>query len=834
MLQKLLSFCFLFVYVSLWAQKPQKPTASELFHQLQKLNFLGSVLYVAAHPDDENTRIISFMANHQKARTGYLSLTRGDGGQNLIGPELRELLGVIRTQELIEARKIDGGEQFFTRANDFGFSKVPDETLKIWDKKQVMQDMVYIIRKFKPDVIINRFDHRSPGTTHGHHTSSAMLSLEAFDMTNDSKIFPEQLKTVKPWQPKRLLFNTSWWFYGGKEKFDQADKSNLISLKTGVYYPLFGKSNQEIAALSRSQHQSQGFGTMGVRGDEIEYLELIKGTKPVDTQNLFEGIDTSWNLVKGGNKIGQILSEVEKQFNFSHPSLSIPKLVEAYQLIQNLEDDHWKNIKTKEISELIYGCAGLFLEAVANEPTATTGSEVVVTLEAINRSEQNIQLVRVKNLANQQVQNFSKSLQNNVSENIDWTFTIDSNEKPTQPYWLMEPGTLGMYQVNDLAKIGEPDVMRNHQFEFELDVLGTMIKIKRPLLYKYNDPVLGEVYEPFDIVPEITSEFDQKIEIFKPNETKKIGVKIWAGKQNVQGSVSLDLPKDWDVTPKEQNFEIKTKGTYQTVYFDVKSPKKPVATAAQVKITSGNQIFSQERIKVDYSHITKQQIFTPSQSKFIAIDIKKNNEKIAYIMGAGDEVPTFLAQLGYDVTIVKPENINRDYMKNFDVFMLGIRAFNTVESLKYQQEMLFDLVKEGKTMIVQYNTTAGLLTKNIAPFPLKISRDRVTEEDAAVQFLAPKHPVLNQPNKITQQDFQNWVQEQGLYYPNEWDVAFTPIISSHDAQEKPKEGAILVAQHGKGFYVYTGLSFFRELPAGVTGAYRLLVNMISLKNSNNY
>jgi LmbE family N-acetylglucosaminyl deacetylase len=833
MLRKLLCYCFVFISISVWSQKPHKPNASELFHQLQKLNFLGTALYVAAHPDDENTRIISYMANHQKARTGYLSLTRGDGGQNLIGPELRELLGVIRTQELIEARKIDGGEQFFSSANDFGFSKVPDETLKIWDKDKVMKDIVLIIRKFKPDVIINRFDHRSPGTTHGHHTSSAMLSLEAFDMTNDPKIFPEQLNITNTWQPKRLLFNTSWWFYGGKEKFEQADKSNLISLKTGVYYPLLGQSNQEIAALSRSQHQSQGFGTMGVRGDEIEYLELIKGTKPVDTQNLFEGIDTSWNRVKGGKNIGQILSEVEKQFYFSNPSLSIPKLVEAYQLIQNLEDTHWKNIKTKEISELIYGCAGLFLEAVAAEPTATTGSEVRVTLEAINRSEQNIQWVRVKNLANQQIQEFSKSLAYNVSENIDWTFTLDTSEKPTQPYWLMESGTLGMYQVLDLEKIGEPDVIRKHQFEFELDVLGANIKIKRPLVYKYNDAVLGEVYEPFDIVPEITSEFEQKIEIFKPNEVKKIGVKIWAEKQNVQGTIALNLPKDWEIIPQEQNFEIKTKGTYQTVYFDVKSPKNPVRVAAQVKIVSGNQIFLQERIKVDYEHITKQQIFVPSQSQLISIDIQRNNEKIAYIMGAGDEVPTYLAQLGYDVTLVQPQNINRDFMKNFDVFMLGIRAFNTVESLKYQQEMLFDLVKEGKTMIVQYNTTAGLLTKNIAPYPLKISRDRVTEEDAVVRFLAPNHPVLNYPNKINSQDFENWVQEQGLYYPDQWDPAFTPIISSNDTQENPKNGALLVAQYGKGYYVYSGLSFFRELPAGVTGAYRLLANMISLGTSKN-
>lgn len=832
MLQKLLTFFFLFNIVFLWAQKPQKPNSSELYHRLQKLNFLGTVLYIAAHPDDENTRIISFMANHQKARTGYLSLTRGDGGQNLIGPELRELLGVIRTQELVEARKIDGGEQFFTRANDFGFSKMPDETLKIWNKSQVLEDMIYIIRKFKPDVIINRFDHRSPGTTHGHHTSSAMLSLEAFEMTNNESVFPEHFKSVTGWQPKRLLFNTSWWFYGGKEKFEQADKSNLISLKTGVYYPLFGKSNQEIAALSRSQHQSQGFGTMGVRGDEIEYLELIKGSKPTDTQNLFEGIDTSWNRVPGGQKIGQILTEVENKFDFSNPSLSIPKLIVAYQLIQKLEDDYWRIQKTKEISELIYGCAGLYLETVAQSANATPGSEVLVNLEAINRSSQPIRLKSVVQLHNNTKIEIEKDLNNNESQNIDFKIVLDANELPTQPYWLENPGTLGMYEVSNPLIIGEPDVIRKLQFEILLDVLGTEIKIQRPLVYKFNDAVLGEVYKPFDIVPEITAAFEQKIEIFKPLETKKVGLKIWAGKSNIQGIVSLDLPKEWVIFPKEQKFEIKTEGTHQTIYFDIKSPKNPENAKVFVKILSENKSFTKERIKVEYDHIANQQVLVESEAKLIVIDIKKNDEKIAYIMGAGDEVPTFLGQLGYDITLVNPENMTKEYLINFDVFILGIRAFNTVESLKYKQDMLFDLVKEGKTMIVQYNTTAGLLTKNIAPYPLKISRDRVTEEDAKVEFIAPNHPVLNVPNKLSQKDFQDWVQEQGLYYPNEWDNAFTPILSSNDTNETPKKGALLVAKHGKGFYVYTGLSFFRALPAGVTGAYRLMVNLISIGTQN--
>ena len=355
-MQKLSFFSVLFSLICIpfsSAQTPQKPNAVEIYNQIQKLNFLGSVLYIAAHPDDENTRLISYLSNEKKARTGYLSLTRGDGGQNLIGPELRELLGAIRTQELIEARKIDGGEQFFSRANDFGYSKNPNETLAIWDKDAVLSDVVYIIRKFRPDVIINRFDARSPGTTHGHHTASAMLSLEAFDKVNTAQSFPNQLSLVSTWQPKRLFFNTSWWFYGSKEKFDAADKSNLTALKTGVYYPSVGKSNQEIAALSRSRHQSQGFGSTGTRGEETEYLELLKGEIPKDKTNIFEGIDTTWNRVAGGKAIGELLSNVEKNFNFKNPEASISDLVKAYDLIQKLDDNHWKLIKSEEIKKII-------------------------------------------------------------------------------------------------------------------------------------------------------------------------------------------------------------------------------------------------------------------------------------------------------------------------------------------------------------------------------------------------------------------------------------------------------------------------------------------------
>ncbi|WP_026705938.1 PIG-L family deacetylase [Flavobacterium soli] len=821
---------FLFCFQNSNAQQPKKPNAVEIYHQIQKLNFLGSVLYIAAHPDDENTRLISYMANSQKARTGYLSLTRGDGGQNLIGTELRELLGVIRTQELIEARKIDGGEQFFSRANDFGYSKVPNETLKVWNKDQVLSDMVYVIRKFQPDVIINRFDHRSPGTTHGHHTSSAMLSQEAFEITNDKNFYPSQLDLVTTWQPKRLLFNTSWWFYGGKDKFDKADKSALINLPTGVYYESLGKSNQEIAALSRSRHQSQGFGSTGSRGDDLEYLELIKGNAPKEKNNLFEGIDTSWNRIKGGNAIGTVLQNVEKNFDFKNPSASISELVKAYSMILKLEDEHWKAVKSREIKEIIAACAGLYLEAVAENQEATPGSLMKLRIEAINRSAVKIDLASIKILPEGKDFLQNKALLKNVDENIELDIRIPENIAFTEPYWLKKEGTVGMYRVDEQQNIGIPDIIREVKTEFIISIDGVLIPYERFVVYKYNDEVKGEVYKPFDIVPDVTTTFLDKVKIFNNQKHKTVSVKIKAGRNDIKGNLHLELPSGWKATPTEIPFEIARKGAEQTVTFEITPPANASEIEAKAIAIIDGKTFDKEQIVINYEHISNQQVLKTSVAKFIKLDIKTGSEKIAYIMGAGDEVPEYLMQMGYEVTIIKPSEIEKEKLQQFDVVMVGIRAYNTIDELEFKQSTLFDFVKEGKTMIVQYNTSGKFVTKELAPFALKISRDRVTEEDAEVRFLQPNHHVLNTPNKITATDFTGWVQEQGLYYPDQWDKAFTPILSSNDTGENPKNGALLVANYGKGYYIYTGLSFFRELPSGVSGAYRLLANMISIQS----
>jgi LmbE family N-acetylglucosaminyl deacetylase len=822
------SFLLFFIGLNAFSQRPAKPNSVEIYNQIQKLNFLGSVLYIAAHPDDENTRLISYLSNEKKARTGYLSLTRGDGGQNLIGPELRELLGVIRTQELIEARKIDGGEQLFSRANDFGFSKNPDETLQIWDKDQVMSDVIWAIRKFQPDVIINRFDHRSPGTTHGHHTASAMLSFDAFDMANDKTVFPNQLSLVTTWQPKRLFFNTFWWFYGSKEKFEKADKSNLSKLQTGVFYQSVGKSNQEIAALSRSCHQSQGFGNTGTRGEEDEYLEFLKGENTTDKTNLFEGIDTSWNRLNGGNAIGAILNTVEKNFDFKNPSACIPELVKAYELIQKLDNQHWKTVKTEEIKKIIAACSGLYLEAVAESQSVSTGNSIKVKLEAINRSSVPMTWKSIQSVPTFSSDFSAISLSNNSLKNQTIELVVPSNLDYSSPYWLKEKGTVGMYRVDEQKNIGIPDVLRQAKVVFEIEINGVTIPFERNIVYKYNDDVKGEVYQPLDVIPAVTSAITEKVYVFNSSKSQTVTVKIKAGKENVNGKIELEIPANWSVSPKEIPFKLTKKDEEQLAVFSVSPSKEASEIVIKSKITVDNQVFDDEKIEINHPHIYKQIVLKPSEAKAFKVDIKIKNEKIAYIMGAGDEVPKSLKQMGYEVEIIKPEEILASRLLNFDVVMTGIRAYNTVSELAFKQSILLDFVKNGKTMIVQYNTLDDLVTPTIAPFSLKLSRDRVTEENAEVRFLAPEHSILNYPNKITSTDFNGWKQEQGLYYPNEWDKNFTAILSANDKGEKPKDGAILVAKYGKGNYIYTGLSFFRELPEGVIGAYRLMANMISI------
>jgi LmbE family N-acetylglucosaminyl deacetylase len=825
----LLLLLFPLFSLSLFAQKPSVWTSGEIYQGLQKLNFLGSALYVAAHPDDENTRLIAYLANEVKANTAYLALTRGDGGQNLIGPEIRELLGVIRTQELLAARRTDGGNQLFTRANDFGYSKTPDETVEIWEKDEVVSDVVWAIRKWRPDVIVNRFSHDKRRRTHGHHTASAMLSFEAFDLAGDPKKYPEQLEYLEPWQPRRLFFNTSWWFYGSREAFAEADKSNMLAVDVGVYYPLLGKSNTEIAAESRSQHKCQGFGSTGSRGGQMEYLELLKGDMP-EKEEIFAGINTSWTRVEGGAPIGKKVEMLLKNYDLQKPYRSVPALLEIKEMIEKLPDGYWKSVKLEECKELIEACLGLYLEGVSDEQMATPGEAVEVKLEATNRSPFSIFIKKITLLPTGESLEVEKAIGDNESYAEFLKANIPADAPLTTSYWLKEPASLGMYTVEEQLLRGKPESERYLKVRFEMEVDGKPLEYTKDVIFKRNDPVDGEVVQPFELVEPVYANLGSDVILFSNEKAQKVEVKVKATRAELSGNLRLDVPEGWQVEPKETPFSLKLKGEEKTFAFSLRPPEKDDIGEIHPVVKVDGKEYTNALYVIEYDHIPTQTIAQPSRARVVRTNLKIAGQKIGYIDGAGDIIPEALRLVGYEVDVLEDEDIRADNLAQYDAIVVGIRAYNTEERMPFYQPELLKYTENGGTLVIQYNTSFRLKIpdEEVAPFKLKLSRERVTVEEAEMRILAPDHPVLNTPNKITDADFDGWVQERGLYFPSEWGPEFTPIFSCNDPGEEPSEGSLLVAEYGKGHYIYTGLSFFRELPAGVPGAYRLFVNLVSL------
>ncbi len=823
MIEKLTKLlCFLLVTVSqpLLGQLAQ-PNASEIELSLKKLNTLGSVLYVAAHPDDENTRLIAYMSNDALLNTAYLSVTRGDGGQNLIGPEIRELLGVIRTQELLQARGVDGGQQFFTRANDFGYSKNPEETFKVWDKQQVLSDVVWVIRNFQPDIIITRFPTDGRGG-HGHHTASAILAEEAFDAAADPNRFPEQLQYVKPWQARSLLFNASWWFYRGQENFDPEDK---IAIDVGAYNYLLGQSYSEISARSRSMHKSQGFGTAGTRGSEIEYLEYVKGEKlPMD---VFKAPLKQWDEISGGEVLSELFSKAYQEFNPERPFDILPILMDARDKLQYLEDPYWKAVKLRQLDQIIAASMGLYLEASTTETSATPGEEIVIRLEATNRSPHAVRLKAI-GIKDPEFPLKGEELQNNLRFTKELTIKVPDNQPFSQPYWLKSTGSLGMFEVSDQQMIGKPENAPAISIPFELEISGRLLTYQVPLIHKSSDPVKGEVRQPLAIVPPVTINFGDKVQVFADEAPRKLEVSLKSGINQVEGELKIQVPDGWGVTPESIPFTIDQKGEEQKLTFTLTPPRQSGEGKVKAVAVIGSKEYSLERVSIEYDHIPHQVLFPEAAAKVVKLNIVAGGQNIGYIMGAGDDIPNSLRQIGYSVELLNSDEITPVSLSGYNVVILGIRALNTNERLKFQMPSLLSYVEQGGTLIVQYNTSHRLVTDDFAPFPLELSRDRVSVENAPVEFLLPEHQVLNYPNKITGEDFEGWVQERGLYFPRQWDPSYQAIITTNDPGETPKHGGLLVTQFGKGHYVYSGLSWFRELPAGVPGAYRLFANIISL------
>ncbi len=792
---------------------------------------------IAAHPDDENTAVLAYFARGRSMRTGYLSLTRGDGGQNLIGPQQGDLLGVIRTQELLAARRIDGAEQFFTRAIDFGFSKTADEAMEKWGRDKILSDVVWVIRKFRPDIIILRFSG-TPRDGHGHHQASAILGKEAFSAAADKNRFPEQLRYVQPWQAKRLFWNV-FSFTPEQEKEAKAIP-HKVEVDAGEYNPVLGKSYAEIAGISRSQHRSQGFGAAERRGTAKNFLATVAGD-PAE-HDPFDGVNTTWNRVSGGDAVGAILAEALKTFEPEHPEKTIPVLLKARALMTAI-DDPWAKRKLEELDETLALCSGLWIDATAERYAVVRGSTIKITLEAINRSKFPVKwngssLVSRDGGKTEKVE--GAPMTDNEPVHKDTTWTVPADAPYSQPYWLRYPPTGNTYEIRDQELIGLADTPPNLVASFSFDFGGSDVTLKRPVRYRYVDPTEGELTRAVVIVPEVAVNLAETVDIFPNESAKKVEVQVKANTADMTGELRLEVPADWHAEPASRSFRLAQAGDEQTVAFSVTPPRlgargqlRAVAHVAGKEITSGETVIA-------FSHIPTQMLFPGSEAKLERVDVKLTAHKVGYVMGAGDEMPDALRQLGCDVTLLSARDLAEGDLAGFDAIVTGVRSYNVRPDLRANQQRLLDYVHNGGTMIVQYNVAEGGPfggrrtgeLEHVGPYPLKIDRPRVSVEEAPVMFVHPDNPLLVWPNHITEQDFADWIQERGLYFASEWDPHYQAMLETHDPGEKPLEGGMLYTRYGKGVYIFSAFSWFRELPAGVPGAYRIFANMLSARGGD--
>ena len=803
--------------------RPEQVNASEIQLALQKLNVLGRVLYIAAHPDDENTNLMAFWANGSLYDAAYLSVTRGDGGQDIIGPELGERLGVIRTEELLDARRIDHAQQFFTRAIDFGFSKTSEETLRIWDHDKILADVVWVIRNFRPDVIVTRF---SPDDqkTHGHHTASAILAQEAFTAAADPNRFPEQLAFVKPWQATRLVWNTSPFFFTNRNL--PFDPTGLTVLEAGGYNPLLGKAYTEIAAASISMHKSQGVGGLPRRGARKEYFKPLKG-KPM-TSSLFEGVDTSWSRVPNSDSIAGETRQIISNYNPSDPAASVPDLFKLRQALSGIHDEFWIVEKRADLDKIIAACLGLHVEASTATEAFTPGQSAAIKLEAINRSNIPVTLKEVRFPNTGDLNKIDAALSLNELVTKDLSCRIPDDAPYSQPYWLRKSPTLGTFAVDDQKLIGLAENPPALPVEIVLQVNGQELRYIVDTKYRTADAVTGEPPRSVVISPPAFVNVLDKVFVFPTNQPKSVSVRVTASTGPLKGELKLAAPQGWEVSPASVRVDLKAANAEAVVGFTVKPPNQNGEGTLRAIVSIDGRDYSLERVRISYPHIGVHTLMPPAEAKLVRADIRKQGEHIGYIPGAGDDVPESLRQIGYSVKILTEPEITAKNLAQFSAVVLGIRAWNTQDRISNWLPELLAYVKEGGVAIAQYNTLADLKTNELGPYPLEISRDRVTDENAPVRVLAPDDPLMNIPNKITPKDFDGWVQERGLYFPNKWHSAWTPVLSCNDPNEKPLDGGVLVAKSGKGFFVYTSYSWFRQLPAGVPGAYRLFANMLSL------
>ncbi len=812
--------------------------SSAILQELRSFAELGPVLMIAAHPDDENTRLIAYFTRDRGCRIAYLSLTRGDGGQNLLGSEFGEALGAIRTQELLAARRTDGGEQFFTRAVDFGFSKSADETLRIWDRQAVLGDIVRIIRTYQPDVLFVPFAPQSGGGGHGHHVASAILGLEAFRLAGDPQAYPDQLKELKPWQPRRVVAHGGRG-PGGPPPAGTASSlpptpgagtpgtGGPIVLDLGGFNALLGESTGEIAARSRSMHRTQGFGSAGNRGTAPSEFRVIAG-EPA-TQDFFDGIDTTWRRVRGGEELARLAKEALESFDARNPAKSVPALLAMRRTLATLPDSAVVAARSRQLDRIVQACLGLFVETTIPQAEVVAGEELKLRHTAIVRTAIPVRWKSVRYPAQGGELAVDADVQNNVPVSRDSAGLLPKDTPLSQPYWLRNEGTLGTYRIDTPALIGRPENPPVVPVQFVLEIDGETLTVDDEPVRLIADPTKGEIRRRLEVIPPVTLRFDRNILLLAPRAGGTVTVEVEATRAKTAGSVRIDAPAAWKLQPERRDFSLSTAGERASFTFEITAPAQPAKARLGIVAEVDGGRFRNGWVDIQYDHIPRVLLQPEARLTAVSLDLATRGRKIGYLPGAGDDVAECLADMGYAVTTLSGADLIAERLREFDAVVVGVRAFNTRTDIAGSLGGLFAYAEAGGTVIEQYSRPGrDLKTGQLAPYSLSLSNERVTEEDAAVTLLVPDHPALNTPNKIIGADFDGWVQERGVYFANQWDEHFTPILASGDTGGPPLKGGLLIARHGRGWFVYTGLAFFRQLPDGVPGAYRLFANLIAL------
>lgn len=794
------------------AQQYRPGSSSTIYQELQQLQRMGTVMYIAAHPDDENTRLIAYLVHHDNVKTIYLSLTRGDGGQNILGNEQGPPLGLIRTNEMMQARRIDGASQLFTRFVDFGFTKSPKETFAFWNQKQVVADVKNAIQQYHPDVLICRFPTTGEGG-HGQHTASAIAAKQAFEELQADK-------TPGIWVPKRILFNA--FRFGTSNTI----RDGQFLLPINQYDPLLGEAYGEMAGRSRSEHKSQGAGTPQSYGIANENFELMAGA-PL-SNSLYDGIDTTWNRV-GHPEIGVAIRNVISRFDFAHPQASIPELLNIRTRIAKMEQQHtfWINSKLEAIDDIILQCAGIQAEALASEPTAVKGDTLNVTLNVISRAP-GLKIKTITDAGDKQYTPSTSRLGMDSTLSTAIRLPVYNNTPLTEPFWMQNEIQNNQF-VYPAPYHNEPLTKNNFVLKLLLELEGQQLPVTVPVSYKQLNPTRGDVIEPVRIVPLADLEPLQSMVLAQSGSAVPVSVRIntrknlddavlmiYQGQKLVYEKKTGPLTKDAKaIVSAEIPFkELKLNGSQPELHYVLK-----------VK----DQVYDKTQRLIQYEHIPTLQYFEPAKSSLVIKDWNSKVKRIGYIAGAGDKVADILSQCGFEVTVLSNTELSSvAALSRFDAIVFGVRVANVRKDLQKYLPNVWAYIEQGGNVLMQYNTSMGLEIPKFSPLPMTLSRDRVTDEHAAVTFLDPADPVLQYPNKITAKDFEGWVQERGIYYPATWDEKYKTVLAMNDEGENPLKSGILYAPYGKGYFVYSGLAFFRQLPAGNVGAIRLFINLLNL------